>query len=232
LAVRANLADSGDVEHLALTSVDRFGGIDVVVNNAAATMTPIAIERAGGLDELVKGTDEGTTGTPSIVSLDRSGWLRQFDTNLHGPFTLIQAALPSMRERGGGVIVNMTSMAGDLSPGPPPSFRPAATGGAARVASIPDRIGYAASKAALNRLANVIATELRQIGVAIINVDPGYARNETVSLMGELGVVDADAAIPLDIPVKTIVYAITCDDPMVYTGTVLRAAQFVRANQQ
>ena len=75
-------------------TVDRFGGIDVLVNNAADT----------------------SGGTPSILDLDRAEWMAQFDANLHGPFSLMQAVLPSLRDAGGGVIVNMTSAAADLTP--------------------------------------------------------------------------------------------------------------------
>ena len=201
IAVRTDLSDVGDIEELAATAVARFGGIDVLVNNAADT----------------------SGGTPSILDLDRSDWLRQFDTNLHGPFSLIKAVLPSMLERGGGVVVNMTSGAGDLVPvesGPAGS----------EAIRIGERVAYAASKAALNRLGNVIAPELRDRGVSVVGVDPGFTRTELVDLMGERGMVDPGAAVPMDVPVKTIVHVITCDDPMAYTGTILRAAEFVREN--
>ena len=199
LAVRTDLNSLADIDALAKTAVETFGGIDVLINNAADT----------------------SRGTPSILDLDRNDWLHQFDTNLHGPFSLVQAALPSMRERGGGVIVNMSSGAGDLVPVPSASDR----SGAIRIG---ERVAYAASKAALNRLGNVIAPELRGIGVAIVTVDPGFTRTELVELMGERGMVDADAAVPIDVPVRTIVHVVTCDDPMAYTGSILRAAQFVQ----
>lgn len=115
----------------------------------------------------------------------------------------------------------MSSGAGDLVPVPSASDR----SGAIRIG---ERVAYAASKAALNRLGNVIAPELRGIGVAIVTVDPGFTRTELVELMGERGMVDADAAVPIDVPVRTIVHVVTCDDPMAYTGSILRAAQFVQ----
>jgi NAD(P)-dependent dehydrogenase (short-subunit alcohol dehydrogenase family) len=118
VAVRTDLRDPDEVRQLVAHAVDRFGGIDVLVNNAADT--------AGG--------------APSILELDRNDWLGQFDTNLHGPFTLIQAVLPSMRERGGGVIVNMTSGAGDLTPA-----RRASLDGS-RPVRIGERVAYAATK--------------------------------------------------------------------------------------
>jgi NAD(P)-dependent dehydrogenase (short-subunit alcohol dehydrogenase family) len=201
MAVRTDIRDLADIRALVEKAVEHFGPIGVLVNNAADT--------AGG--------------TASFSDLDRDDWLRQFESNLHGPFSLMQAVLPSMRERG-GVIVNMTSGAGDLEPVGPAS------------ASIDpirmlERVPYAASKAALNRLGNVIAPELRRLGVAVVAVDPGFTRTELVELMGERGVVDAGAAVPMDVPMKTVLHVITCDDPMQYTGQILRAAAFVKENE-
>ena len=201
LAVRTDLTDVGDIEDLARAAVEHFGAVDLLINNAADT----------------------SGGTPSILDLVRSDWLRQFDANLHGPFSLMQAVLPSMRERGGGIIVNMTSGAGDLVP-----VESRMTGSS--VIHIGERIAYAASKAALNRLTNVVAPELRALGIAVVAVDPEFTRTELVELMGERGMVDATAAVPVDVPVKTVLHVVTCDDPMRYTGSILRAAAFVREN--
>jgi NAD(P)-dependent dehydrogenase (short-subunit alcohol dehydrogenase family) len=203
IAVRTDLTEPKDITALAARAVEHFGGVDVLVNNAADT----------------------SGGTPSILDLERADWLRQFDANLHGPFSLIQAVLPSMQAGGGGVIVNMTSGAGDLGP-----VRPAAARGDGPI-RIGERLAYASSKAALNRLGNAIAAELRELGIAIVSVDPGFTRTELVELMGERGMVDPEAAVPMDVPVKTVVHVITSDDPLRYTGTILRAAAFVAEHQ-
>jgi NAD(P)-dependent dehydrogenase (short-subunit alcohol dehydrogenase family) len=199
LAVRTDLGSLDDIEALVAATTEAYGGVDVLVNNAADT----------------------SGGTPSIGDLDRADWLRQIDTNLHAPFSLIQAAVPLMEARGGGVIVNMTSGAGDLRP-------VAAAPVAAGPVRIGERVAYAVSKAALNRLANAIAPELRERGIAIVNVDPGFTRTELVDLMGERGFLDPDAAVPMDVPVKTVLYLVTSDAAMTYTGAILRADEFVR----
>lgn len=201
LAVKTDLRDPDDIRSLVQRVIETFGSVEVLVNNAADT----------------------SGGTPSILDLDRRDWLLQFDTNLHGPFSLIQAVLPSMRGAGGGVIVNMTSGAGDLTP-----VAPEAPGtGAVRMG---ERLAYGASKAALNRLGNMIAPELRGLGIAVVSVDPGFTRTELVDLLGEKGTVDAGAAVPMEVPMKTVVHVITCEDPMRYTGQILRAAAFVEDN--
>jgi NAD(P)-dependent dehydrogenase (short-subunit alcohol dehydrogenase family) len=195
IAVRTDLADPADIANLAEQAVACFGGIDVLVNNAADT----------------------SGGSPSILDLDRKNWLRQFDTNLHGPFSLIQAVLPSMRASG-GVIVNMSSGAGDLTPV------------AQLTGPLAQPLVYAVTKAALNRLGNAIAHELGDLGIAVVTVDPGFTRTELVDLMAERGTVDADAAVPMEVPTKAVVHIITCRDPMQYTGQILRAAPFVEEN--
>jgi len=200
LAVRTDLRDPDQIGSLVEQAVEHFGPVRVLVNNAADT----------------------TGGTPSIRDLDRTEWLGQFDTNLHGPFSLIQAVLPSMGQQG-GVIINMSSGAGDLAP-----VRAAvAESGPVRIG---ERLAYAASKAALNRLGNAIAPELLELDIAIVMVDPGFTRTELVDLMGERGMVDPAAAVPMEVPVKTVMHVITSDDPMRYTGQILRAAAFVEEN--
>lgn len=199
IAAKTDLTRISDIKRLVASAIETFGGIDVLVNNAADT----------------------SGGTPFISDLSRADWLRQFDANLHGPFSLIQEVLPSMRLRGAGVIVNMTSGAGDLMPMGSMPARSSST-------RIGERIAYAASKAALNRLANVIAPELREAGVAIVNVDPGFTRTELVELMGERGAIDPAAAVPMEVPVNTVLHVITANDPFAYTGTILRAAAFVQ----
>jgi NAD(P)-dependent dehydrogenase (short-subunit alcohol dehydrogenase family) len=201
IAVQTDIREPTEVLALVEKTIERFGGVDVLVNNAADT----------------------SGGTPSLLDLGRGDWLSQFDANLHGPFSLIQAVLPSMSEHG-GVIVNMTSGAADpvpvrtLAPTAPSPIR------------IGERVAYAASKAALNRLGNVIAPELRELGIAVVMVDPGFTRTELVDLMAERGAVDAEAAVAMEVPTKTVLHVITCDDPMQYTGEILRAASFVADN--
>lgn len=85
LAVPADIADADSVRELATTVVDRLGGIDVLVGNAAAMeMGP-------------------------FLTQDRAVWWRQIDVNLSGHFRLVQAVVPHMRAAGGGRIVLIAS---------------------------------------------------------------------------------------------------------------------------
>lgn len=86
LAVPADVTDEGDVEKLFKAVVDRFGRLDVLVNNAGAF-------DGGPLDEL---------------SLD--AWNRVIATNLTGPFLCTRAAFRIMKPQGGGRIINVASI--------------------------------------------------------------------------------------------------------------------------
>jgi 2-hydroxycyclohexanecarboxyl-CoA dehydrogenase len=85
LVVPADISDAGAVRQLTTTVVERLGGVDVLVGNAAAMeMGP-------------------------FLTQDRAVWWRQIDVNLSGHFRLVQAVVPHMRAAGGGRIVLIAS---------------------------------------------------------------------------------------------------------------------------
>jgi NAD(P)-dependent dehydrogenase (short-subunit alcohol dehydrogenase family) len=84
LAVAADVSRSADVEMLVSETVERFGGIDVLVNNAGILGPRVAIEE-----------------------YPEDEWRRVIDANLTGPFLVSKAAIPHMRE--GGSIINLVS---------------------------------------------------------------------------------------------------------------------------
>jgi NAD(P)-dependent dehydrogenase (short-subunit alcohol dehydrogenase family) len=96
VAVRADMAVESDIERLAAETLDTFGRVDIVLNNAAA-LEPEAMN-AGFFDM-----------TPAH-------WRYQVDVNLTGPWLVMKSLVPSMRQQG-GLVINMTS--GPL-PGDPP----------------------------------------------------------------------------------------------------------------
>ncbi len=89
LVVPTNTSDRAAVENLVQQAVERFGGVDIAVNNAATNV------HYG----------------PLLTSED-SMWDKTIKVNLQGYFWLIKAAVPSMERRGGGKIINIASIAG------------------------------------------------------------------------------------------------------------------------
>lgn len=120
----------------AITSIrHRWGGLDVVINNA------------------------GTDVTAPIDEIDTGAWTRVLETNLLGPFLLVKAALPALRESDGGRgghIVNVASTA---------SLR-----------AWPNASAYHASKWGLLGLSKAMHAELRACGVRVTSLIAGGMR--------------------------------------------------------
>ncbi len=85
VGVAVNVVDAESTRAMASAAVDAFGGIDILVNNAAIM------------------TDLPRYGLSNIPVEE---WNRVIDVNLRGPLLCTQAVLPSMTDRGGGRIIN------------------------------------------------------------------------------------------------------------------------------
>lgn len=86
--VRVDITDPASAQAMVAAARSAFGGVDILVNNAAL------------MAEL---------GYQSIVDVPLDDWKRTLDVNLTGALICCQAAVPAMRERGGGRIINQTS---------------------------------------------------------------------------------------------------------------------------
>jgi NAD(P)-dependent dehydrogenase (short-subunit alcohol dehydrogenase family) len=128
-AVQADVAREADVVRLVEETVAVFGGLDIVVNNAASVKLA------------------------EVEKLSTEDWQGILDANLTGPFLLCRAAIPHLKRRGAGSIVNVSSLAGQ---------NPFA-GGAC----------YAATKAGLDAFSHALMQELRQHDIRVSVVAPG-----------------------------------------------------------
>jgi NAD(P)-dependent dehydrogenase (short-subunit alcohol dehydrogenase family) len=197
IAVQVDVTQVEDLNRLVAETIRTFGRLDVLVNNAADT--------------------QGAT-TP-IDEYPFEGWRHEFDANVHAPFVLMGLAIPHMRAQGGGVIVNVTSGAGDMHP----ITYPAPARNDEGPIHAGTALGYASTKAALNRLTNALAPDLVTANIAVACVNPGFTRTELVDLMGEGGYVDAERAAPMAVSVQVIMDVITAEDPLLFTGRVIHA---------
>ncbi len=128
-AVQLDVTDVGAVERVAAETLARFGRIDVLINNAGY----------------------GLYGPIEEVS-EAQVW-RQFDTNVLGQWRMAKAVLPSMRARGAGKIVNVSSLAG-------------------RVAGA--WLGmYAAAKHGVEGMSEALRFEVGHTGVQVCVLEPG-----------------------------------------------------------
>lgn len=203
LAVATDLSREEDLDRLVQSAIDRFGGVDILVNNAAVTA--------------------GHSWAVPIVEMPRADWLYHFAVNLHAPFTLVQLVVPSMERRGGGRILNVTTGSGEAFR--LPEEEPAREAVGTFSLQSP---AYFSSKRALDRLSNVIAPQLAKKGIYVISMHPGFVASEMAVQRVKGAGVD-DMMISMDIPARMLAYFAACEDPMEYAGRVFWAERELEA---
>jgi NAD(P)-dependent dehydrogenase (short-subunit alcohol dehydrogenase family) len=128
--------------------------IQLDVNNDKSVIDAInriAKEKDGRIDVVVNNAGYDLMGALEQTSIDEIK--AQFETNFFGAVRVMQAVIPIMREQGGGIIVNVTSLGGRIS--------------------FPLNSPYHATKFALEGLSESIQYELEPFGIKIIIVEPG-----------------------------------------------------------
>jgi len=204
IAVPTDLANEADLKGLVAAAADYFGGVDVLINNAAATTGEIWSKR--------------------FLELSREEWLYQFAVNVHAPFTLMQRVVPLMEQRGGGRIINLTTGCGEVFrlPEEPQKLQSVGTFSL-------DVPGYYASKRALDRLGNALAPDLGRRNIAVIGMHPGLVATELVSIRVKNAGLDDSVAVPMTVPSRMLVYFACCENPMEYTGRLFWAEREMAA---
>jgi len=117
----------------------------------AASAVGEAVRAFGGLDILVNNAGVGAFVNVADMSVEQ--WHEVIDTNLSGVFYSCRAAIPELRKRGGGWIINISSLAGKNA--------------------FPAGAAYCASKAGLNHFSESLMQEVRYDGIRVSYVMPG-----------------------------------------------------------
>lgn len=128
-----DVRDEASVRAAVAETLERFGCIDVLVNNAGFGINAV------------------------VEELDPEELSAMLDTNAVGALRLMRAVLPSMRERGRGLVINLSSIAG--------------------LVSTATNAGYAASKYALEALSDAARQELGHFGIRVVLLEPGPIRS-------------------------------------------------------
>jgi NAD(P)-dependent dehydrogenase (short-subunit alcohol dehydrogenase family) len=138
----ASLADAG-----------RTMALECDVSDAKAVAASIdkVARQFGRLDALIN--NAGVAVFASVMETSDEDWNRILAVNLSGPFLCTKAAVPLMREHGGGAIINITSIS------------------AVRASTL--RSAYGTSKAGLAHLTKQLAVELASLGIRVNAVAPG-----------------------------------------------------------
>ncbi|HEV3142134.1 MAG TPA: SDR family oxidoreductase [Vicinamibacterales bacterium] len=127
--LQADVRNYDEVKRAVDATVARFGGLDILINNAGVGIFK------------------------EVASMTPEQWAEVIDTNLTGVFHACHAALPHLRRRGGGYIINISSLAGK---------NPFAEGAA-----------YCASKSGLNGFSEALMQEVRYDNIRVSYVMPG-----------------------------------------------------------
>jgi NAD(P)-dependent dehydrogenase (short-subunit alcohol dehydrogenase family) len=145
MAIYVDLADEASVVGLIETTVDTFGQLDILHNNAAATT-------------LARSQDLG------VADMDLDVWDASMRINLRGAMLASKSAIPHMKARGRGCIINTVSGAGNIG-----ELRHTA---------------YGVTKAALMQLTRAIATQHGVDGIRCNAVCPGFIASDDADRAG------------------------------------------------
>ena len=191
LVVKLDLAARGDWPAAIDAALAHFGRIDVLVNNGRYV-------GPGHMDNFED--------TP--VELIE----QMFVCNVTAPLHLVKLCLPTMKRQGGGIVINITSSAGERE-----TPAPIGQGGWG--------LGYSITKAAFSRMVSGLAKELRPYNVAVIGLMPGFVGTERMAIeLGQFGF-DASKALPVENPGRVCAMLATSKNPMHFSGRDLRGPE-------
>jgi len=132
--LRADVRRYEDIDRAINATVGRFGGLDILINNAGVGIFA------------------------EVADMTPAQWSEIIDTNLTGIYNACHAAIPHLRRRGGGSIINISSLAGSN-----PFVKAAA---------------YCASKAGVNAFSDALMQEVRHDNIRVSVVAPGSVATE------------------------------------------------------
>jgi citronellol/citronellal dehydrogenase len=190
VAIQADLSQAADRERIFDELIEKVGAPDILVNNAAVTF--------------LRPLDEFPERRARLM----------IEMHVLAPMHLIQLAIPAMRERGRGWVLNVTSVGGDLPEGPPFSEFDRTAGFGV----------YGTVKAALNRLTKSFAAELYDDGIAVNAAAP----SNPVATEGA-GALDLAKTDTEDIELITqTAFTLVTADPRSMTGWIVHTQPFLR----
>jgi NAD(P)-dependent dehydrogenase (short-subunit alcohol dehydrogenase family) len=136
-----------------------------------------------------------------------------FECNVLGPLELIGRVAPAMIQQGGGLVIHVSSGAGQNE-----SARLPGQGGWG--------LGYSLTKAASNRMAAGLGKELRQHRIAVVNLEPGVVATEKMLAVTSRQGIDASGGLPVDVAGAVCAFIATHPTPMIFSGRTVDAPQF------
>jgi len=182
-AIKMDVANEEEIKAGAKAAIGRFGKVDILVNNAGITR-----------DQLV-------------MRMKRADWDDVINTNLTGPFLLIQAVIGSMLKQRWGRIINVTSIFGQIGQA--------------------GQANYASSKAGLIGLTMAVAREVATRNITVNAVAPGWIETAMTNVLSDELKETMAKSVPLgrtgtDLDVAHAVKFLASEEAGYITGEVLK----------
>ena len=133
-ALACDVRNSKDIDEAVAQTLERFGRLDVWVNNAGI-----------GIRD-------------RVADMDMAACRDLFETNFFGAIVCLQKAVAAMRKSGGGMVINISSVAGHIP--------------------VPFMGAYSATKFALNAIGKAARVELKRDSIDVLTVCPGYVQTD------------------------------------------------------
>ena len=145
---------------LDISRLEGLEGITAITLDVTSTAAISEIsERIGALDVLFNCA--GYVHSGNILECDEADWARSMDINVTAMYRMIRAFLPGMLERGGGSVINMSSVVSSVK-------------------GVPNRFAYAASKAAVVGLTKAVAADFIGQGIRCNAICPGTVESPSL----------------------------------------------------
>ncbi|MBU3672000.1 MAG: SDR family oxidoreductase [Sinobacteraceae bacterium] len=137
--LRFDVSSEPEVIRAVAAAADFAGGIDILVNNAAifATLPPV-----------------------DVTDIDVELWDKVMAVNVRGCFLMVKHVVPTMKRRGGGKIINITS--------------------GAAYKGLPGMVHYSTTKGALTTMTRALSRELGAFGICVNSLAPGAVMSDTI----------------------------------------------------
>ena len=144
----------------------------------AGSVTALAAALDGvPIDVLVNNAGMMGSSAPSLAAMDHEEWLETFVVNVQGPYRVTAALLPNLQAGNRPRVVTLSSIMGCLH------------------RASPGHYAYRSSKAALNKVMQLLAKDLAPLGIVACPVHPGWVQTDMGGPGAELSVQEATAGL-------------------------------------
>jgi 3-oxoacyl-[acyl-carrier protein] reductase len=180
MAIAVDVRDSQAVDRAVDSVVERFGKVDVLVNNAGIAGGDEAIRSGQRLAQRIHEAARGKVETPmeATVGISDDQFGLMVETHLYGTFYCMRAALRHMTKQGSGVIVNIGSRCGQEG-----------------CAMLPH---YSAAKGGIHALTRAVAQDVMPQGIRVNAIAPGFVDTPINAFLPEEAIASAVAATPAE----------------------------------